>query len=206
MQADKRKKSQSPCRENVASFKHTLTQQYGVTDLPPVVITSSASGMGRTPLLHLTCAVRDAFLATDRIDNAMIEWQRAKIRGASPEAQQATVGSDAVNDTTRAGSVAPARSASKARSGTGKASSTPQGGSKGGKAAGTKSFGSSGSGSGSKGASASASNQGGAGKAAAAVAGKSKAGGDRDLPQWTVRARDSAPRTNSPGAQVTAPV
>uniref|UniRef100_A0A7S3VSQ8 EngB-type G domain-containing protein n=1 Tax=Dunaliella tertiolecta TaxID=3047 RepID=A0A7S3VSQ8_DUNTE len=77
--ADKRRKKGGKHEDNVQAFKHALLHDRAFPALPPCVVTSAEKGYGRTPLLHLTASLRQAFQASGILDKAMLEWQRAQI-------------------------------------------------------------------------------------------------------------------------------
>ena len=59
--ADKRKKGQPKHQENIVAFKRALMEQHGFTAVPPSVVTSASTGLGKQELLGLIASLRVLF-------------------------------------------------------------------------------------------------------------------------------------------------
>ncbi|KAF5830377.1 hypothetical protein DUNSADRAFT_14674 [Dunaliella salina] len=98
--ADKRKKKGGKHEDNVQAFKHALLHDMAFPALPPCIVTSAEKGYGRTPLLHLTASLRQAFEASGILDKAMLEWQRAQIGATHTVPEERTAIPGAVSSAT----------------------------------------------------------------------------------------------------------
>lgn len=77
--ADKRKKGQPRYQVNVAAFKQALLEKQGFSLVPPSLVTSASSGMGKQQLLNFVASLR-----------VMYEQQqkRSKRQRAKPAAEE----------------------------------------------------------------------------------------------------------------------